>query len=106
PGWYHSYGWTWLSNRWCIGSMGIVNLSLGAARPNVLPLLSSVGTGSHTWGIIREAMGYNARNDKIRNNITLMRQEWEAQRRLRLATVRRFSATLSAKGSEDCSVPQ
>jgi hypothetical protein len=42
-------------------------------------------------------MGYNARNDEIRNNITRMRQEWEAQRGA-LATVRRFNATLSAKG--------
>jgi hypothetical protein len=25
-------------------------------------------------------MGYNARNDEIRDNITRMRQEWEAQR--------------------------
>src|SRR5215831_20571776 len=42
-------------------------------------------------------MGYNARNDEIRDNITRMRQEWEAQRGA-LATVRRFNATLSAKG--------
>ena len=42
-------------------------------------------------------MGYNARNDEIRDNITWMRQEWEAQRGA-LATVRRFNATLSAKG--------
>jgi len=33
-------------------------------------------------------MGYNARNDEIRDNITRMRQEWEAQRGA-LATVRR-----------------
>jgi hypothetical protein len=26
------------------------------------------------------AMGYNARNDEIRDNITRMRREWEAQR--------------------------
>ena len=38
-------------------------------------------------------MGYNARNDEIRDNITRMRREWET-----LATVRRFNATLSAKG--------
>src|SRR5262249_19746374 len=43
------------------------------------------------------AMGYNARNDKIRDNITRMRREWEAQRGA-LATVRRFNATLSARG--------
>jgi hypothetical protein len=42
-------------------------------------------------------MGYNARNDEIRDNITRMRREWEAQRNS-LATVRRFNATLSAKG--------
>ena len=41
-------------------------------------------------------MGYNARNDEIRDNITRMRREWEAQRGA-LATVRRFNATLSAK---------
>src|SRR5262249_23781957 len=43
------------------------------------------------------AMGYNARSDEIRDNITRMRREWEAQRGS-LATVRRFNATLSAKG--------
>ena len=42
-------------------------------------------------------MGYNACNDEIRDNITRMRQEWEAQRG-ELATVRRFNARLSAKG--------
>ena len=42
-------------------------------------------------------MGYNARNDEIRDNVTRMRREWEAQRDA-LATVRRFNATLSAKG--------
>ena len=42
-------------------------------------------------------MGYNARNDEIRDNVTRMRREWEAQRGS-LATVRRFNATLSAKG--------
>src|SRR5215467_1461330 len=42
-------------------------------------------------------MGYNARNDEVRDNITRMRREWEAQRGA-LATVRRFNATLSAKG--------
>ena len=43
-------------------------------------------------------MGYNARNDEIRDNVTRMRREWEAQRDA-LATVRRFNATLSATGS-------
>jgi hypothetical protein len=38
-------------------------------------------------------MGYNARNDEIRDNVTRMRREWEAQRNA-LATVRRFNATL------------
>ena len=42
-------------------------------------------------------MGYNARNDEIRDNITRMRQEWEAQRGA-LATVRRFNAIMSSKG--------
>ena len=42
-------------------------------------------------------MGYNARNDEIRDNVRRMRQAWEAQRNA-LATVRRFNATLSAKG--------
>jgi hypothetical protein len=42
-------------------------------------------------------MGYNARNDEIRDNVTRMRQAWEAQRNA-LATVRRFNATLSSKG--------
>jgi hypothetical protein len=42
-------------------------------------------------------MGYNARNDEIRDNVTRMRQAWAAERRA-LATVRRFNATLSAKG--------
>ena len=43
------------------------------------------------------AMGYNVRNDEIRDNVTRMRREWEAQRGA-LATVRRFNAILSAKG--------
>ena len=43
------------------------------------------------------AMGYNARNDEIRDNVTRMRRDWEAQRGA-LATVRRFNAILSAKG--------
>ena len=42
-------------------------------------------------------MGYNARNDEIRDNITRMQRDWQAQRDA-LATVRRFNATLSAKG--------
>jgi hypothetical protein len=42
-------------------------------------------------------LGYNARNDEIRDNITRMGREWEAQRGA-LTTVRRFNATLSAKG--------
>jgi hypothetical protein len=42
-------------------------------------------------------MAYNARNDEIRDNVTRMQREWEAQRGA-LATVRRFNATLSAKG--------
>jgi hypothetical protein len=42
-------------------------------------------------------MGYNARNDEIRDNVTRMRREWEAKRNA-LETVRRFNATLSAKG--------
>jgi hypothetical protein len=44
-----------------------------------------------------KTMGYNARNDEIRDNVTRMRRGWEAQRGA-LATVRRFNATLSAKG--------
>jgi len=50
-------------------------------------------------------MGYNACNDEIRDNITRMRQEWEAQHGA-LATVRRFNAF--CKGlclvlAQDCS---
>jgi hypothetical protein len=52
-------------------------------------------TGSKCTGL--KTMGYNARNDEIRDNATRMRREWEAQRGA-LATVRRFNATLSAKG--------
>jgi hypothetical protein len=44
-----------------------------------------------------QGMGYNARNDEIRDNVTRMQREWEAQRNA-LATVRRFNAILSAKG--------
>jgi hypothetical protein len=36
-------------------------------------------------------MGYNARNDEIRDNITRMQRDWAAQRAA-LATVRRFNA--------------
>jgi hypothetical protein len=42
-------------------------------------------------------MGYNARNDEIRDNVTRMQREWETLRGA-LATVRRFNAALSAKG--------
>ena len=42
-------------------------------------------------------MGYNARNDEIRGNVTRLRADWEAQWQA-LATVRRLNATLSAKG--------
>jgi len=41
-------------------------------------------------------MGYNARNDEIRDNVTRMQCDWQAQREA-LATLRRFN-TLSAKG--------
>jgi len=41
------------------------------------------------------AMGYNACNDEIRDNVTRMQREWEAQRGA-LATVRRFNATQAA----------
>jgi hypothetical protein len=37
-------------------------------------------------------MGYNARNDEIRDNVTRMRQAWAAERQA-LATVRRFNAS-------------
>ena len=36
-------------------------------------------------------MGYNARNDEIRDNVTRMRAAWAAERQA-LATVRRFNA--------------
>ena len=42
-------------------------------------------------------MSCNARNDEIRDNVTRMRRGWEAQCGA-LVTVRRFNATLSAKG--------
>jgi len=46
-------------------------------------------------------MGYNARNDEIRDNVTRMRREWEAQRGA-LATVRRFNATPAVRGWQVC----
>jgi hypothetical protein len=42
-------------------------------------------------------MGYNARNDEIRDNVTRMPRDFQAQREA-LATVRRFNAVLSARG--------
>ena len=42
-------------------------------------------------------MGYKARNDEIRDNVTRVLREWEAQRGA-LTTIRRFNAILSAKG--------
>jgi len=36
-------------------------------------------------------MGYNGRNDEIRDNVTRMRREWEAQRGALAA--RRFNAS-------------
>jgi hypothetical protein len=42
-------------------------------------------------------VGYNARNDEIRDNVTRMQRDFQAQREA-LATVRRFRAVLSAKG--------
>ena len=36
-------------------------------------------------------LGYNARNDEIRDNVTRMQRDWEARRQA-LATVRRFNA--------------
>ena len=38
-----------------------------------------------------QRMGYNARNDEIRDNITRMKRAWADQRQT-LATVRRFNA--------------
>jgi hypothetical protein len=37
------------------------------------------------------AMGYNARNDEIRDNVARMRRDWSAQNGA-LAAVRRFNA--------------
>ena len=42
-------------------------------------------------------MGYNGRNDEIRDNLTRMKRDWAAQRQS-LATIRRFNASLSARG--------
>ena len=42
-------------------------------------------------------MGYNARNDEIRDNVARMRRAWAAERQA-LATVSRFNAILSARG--------
>jgi hypothetical protein len=42
-------------------------------------------------------MGYNARNDEIRDNVTRMQRDFQLHGEA-LATVRRFNATLSAKG--------
>jgi len=42
-------------------------------------------------------MGYNARNDEIRDNVTRKRARWQMERDA-LATVRAFNARLSAKG--------
>jgi hypothetical protein len=39
------------------------------------------------------AMGYNARNDEIRDNVTRMRQEWEAEGVMRGPTFRFIAAT-------------
>src|SRR5262249_28439854 len=50
--------------------------------------LQAVGQWATSYG----PMGYSARNDEIRDNITRMRREWEAQRGATLATVRRFNA--------------
>jgi hypothetical protein len=47
--------------------------------------------------VYRPRMGYNGRNDEIRDNVVRMQQAWEAQRSA-LAIVRRFNAHLSAKG--------
>ena len=42
-------------------------------------------------------MGYNARNDEIRDNVARMQRDFQAQREA-LAAVRRFNAVLSANG--------
>jgi hypothetical protein len=62
--------------------------------PNSQILAKLLSLASHR---LIDPMGYNARNDEIRDNVTRMKREWEAQRGA-LATVRRFNAILSAKG--------
>jgi hypothetical protein len=49
-------------------------------------------------------MGYNARNDEIRDNVTRMQREWEAQR-VALATVRRFNAIMSVRKGNRHEIP-
>ncbi len=44
-----------------------------------------------------EAMGYNARNDEVGDNVSRMRAQWRAEWDA-LATVRRFNASLSGTG--------
>jgi hypothetical protein len=46
---------------------------------------------------LKSRNGLQRTQDEIRDNVTRMRREWEAQRGS-LATVRRYNATLSAKG--------
>ena len=50
-------------------------------------------------------MGYNARNDEIRDNVTRMRREWEAQRddrwRLSAASMRALGQRLFVFLAED-----
>jgi len=43
-------------------------------------------------------MGYNAHNDKIRDNVGRMQQAWESEREA-LATARRLNATINAPAS-------
>src|SRR5262249_23301336 len=68
-----------------------------ATTGNHFPMLSCQSRAGLRTNGLAGAMGYNARNDEIRDNVTRMRREREAQRG-GLATVRRFNATLSAKG--------
>jgi hypothetical protein len=53
-------------------------------------LISTGHDGLRQWATTRATT-------KIRDNVTRMRREWEAQRGA-IATVRRFNAALSAKG--------
>ena len=39
-------------------------------------------------------MGYNARNDEIRDNVTLMQRDWEVQRETGKTLSRPFVVTL------------